>query len=248
MKFRLSLLSIVLAIANPMLAVAAVTPGNVSVGSSASSPWTLAHTVSATSTNAYMTVGFVGASTDIVTSVTYRGEAMTFLAKLQNNNGLGRWAYLYGYAPTSTGGGDIVVTAALTDNLSGVALSYGGVGSIGNVTSTNPNGNLTSLALGVTTTVTGARLTGWFYADAGGLAAGADTALRGAVGNSQTAFDSLADLGVAGNYILNVTMNSSHITAHEVVLNPVSASVASAELTPVPIGGGVSDSGGSMSL
>lgn len=224
----------------PRFAYASVTPGNVSSGSSGSSPLTFSHTVSATSTNPYMLVGFRGFATDSVSSVTYSGASMTLISKLQNNNGTGRWSYLYGYVPTSTGAGNVVITDAGTDNIDGVALSYGGVASLGNVSSTNPGGNLTALSVTVTSTIDASRLSAWFYDDGANLVQGTATLLRSnGANNGDGMFDSSVDLGVAGAYALGATGSSGHWTALEVVLNPVAATVPSSALTPINNDGGV---------
>ena len=231
-------------------ASAAVTVGNATQDESGTSPLTIAHTISSTSTDPYLVVGILGASTDLVTDVTYRGASMTLLKKLQNNNGAGRWVYLYGYAPTSTGVGNVVVTASTADFLAAVASSFSDVLKTGSVTGTNPDATKTSYALTVNTSSTGAFFIGHFYADAGGQAAGADTVLRLAEeAGASEAYMSVAPLGAPGSYALNTTMTASNITQLMVELDPtVTAAAAAADLDPVPISGGISDNGGAMSI
>lgn len=170
----------------------------------------------------WLSVCVRAASTDLITGVTYRGAALTQIKKQQNNNGLGRWLYVYGGAATSSGAGDIIVTSIAADDIAINAVAYYGVSSTSVGTSTAPTANITALTVYSTTTYDGSWLTGCVYGDgdATGVTGGTHTDLvsNQAVNNRQ--FDDEGNAVTAGTWDLNYTMQSGHWSSVQYGLYP----------------------------
>ncbi len=127
--------------------VSSIDGGN---NSGVTSSWTYAFTVSSAS-DRLLVVGISGdviGGADDITSVTYNGVSMTFSNKTQDN-GSGRFQYLYYLLNPATGTNNVVITAATSHYLISGAALYSGVQGVDNAgtNSTSSVGNTLTSSL-----------------------------------------------------------------------------------------------------
>lgn len=179
-----------------MIAFDAVSQSSVDA---ASSPLAFNHTC--TGSNLLLIVG-VGASSDVVTGVTYNGVAMTQLIKL-NDQGQG-YSYIYGLLAPATGVNSISIAWTGTSSVRGIGASYTGVrqSSLPDATNSQYNASTTSL----TTTVTTVANTTWAVCvtrATTAIAAGAGQTLRDNTVTNFTLGDSNA--AITPNQVYSMT-------------------------------------------
>lgn len=184
---------------------------DVNSGSNPSNGTTFNHTHTCTGSNITLKVMFsTGEASDIVTSVTYNGVAMTRADTLQRTvGGTGRlYAYALEGAPTGTH--DVTVNASTTmTNILCYADSYTGAGA---VDSHNTKNQATTTSFSISTTVVASNcwLTAFTQDDNGGSSAGVGTVKRSTLnaGFGQQSWDSNGTVGT-GSQSLAMSNGSS---------------------------------------
>jgi hypothetical protein len=212
-------------------------------------------TLSTTGTNQLLLIGtWDNVGSNSVTSVTYGAQSMT---KLNQQNG-GTGAGIYGVnlwyllSPVIQSG-----TATVSTNSTGstafVALSYDGVKQTGFPDGQATQFRSTSAANGsidTTTTASNAWIASFLSEAANAPTAGAGTVMRQNSASGFGGFDTGAAIASPAKTTLNFTFNTGGgFAAVSASFAPATtAAAATASLAPVPINGGVSDSGGGMSI
>ena len=163
-------------------------------------------------------------STNPLTSLTYGGVAMTLLGSQWATQTYEVYTDLYGIATSASG--DIVAnfttadpTTELHDEISIVAVSYSGVGSVSaSVTDKTPDGSNTNKMHGTTIATTGTNSLivlgiGWGGPDTAAVVDGTDsyTLVEDVVGTNSKARNSIFSLAAptAGTYAMDATFSGS---------------------------------------
>jgi len=197
-------------------AISAGTPA----GSSASASSLTLTSFNATGTTPYLLVGVIGATSDVITTVAFNGSNLTQLSKQQNNGSSGRFIYIYGGNVTAATA-NIVVSSSGADFIGAAAVAYDGVvGTDGVHAATTGGGTDTVLTSSITTTVDNDWISGFAYNDAGGVAAGTNTTVRGTDGAGHYLLDTNAAQTPAGAHSIQMTMSSGHASLVAVALSP----------------------------
>lgn len=167
---------------------------------------TVSHTV--TGTNTMLITHLYGPLDDVLTSVTYNGDAMTLIDKRKDSD---RWNYLLYLVNPDTGTNNIVVTLGSAQFMTLESASYTDVAQeapeASNTGFTDVDTD-TSLTVAVTTITDNAWLVGGGSWSAGGIGAGTNTFLRqnnGGVNTGDAYFDSNAAQTPAGAHSLQIT-------------------------------------------
>lgn len=185
-------------------------------GENTASPLTVSHIVGSGSNRLLLVAA--GASTDVVTGITYAAVAMTQLIKL-DNGGQG-FSYIYGLLSPATGTADIVMSwsgGAMYPRLVGV--SYTGVRQTGLPDATASQfeaGSVTTLTTNVTTVATNT----WILMvtrGANALTASTNQTLRGAPITNFIAGDTNANQTPAGSKSMTTTMTPAGIMGEAMV-------------------------------
>lgn len=166
-------------------------------------------------TNRILLVGIVGdvvAGADDISSVTYAGNAMTFINKTSDGN---RRQYLYYILNPTTSTNNVVVTAASSHWLMAGAIEYTGVQGIDVNVAENATGVSTK-----TTTVTTTTNNNWnvIFAQSQGYTANAGSGSTKrtpvAVNGYWTWFDSGAAITPAGSYSMTTSLSTGANIGH----------------------------------
>lgn len=185
---------------------------------------TFSHTT--TGPNRILFVGLFGATTDILTGITYNAIAMSFVGKVQVSTD--RWVYLYVLVNPAAGAHNVVISFSGATAIKSFAVSYTGARQ-GN----QPDASTTNSATGatsITTTVTSVINSCWTFLVAKGLsgsnpAAGAGTFLLG-TGNDLSVFDSGGVITPAGSTSLIATSVSTNYATVMVAFSPSSLKIS----------------------
>ncbi len=147
-----------------------------------------------------------GNSSDLVTGITYAGNAMT---RLNTRTAGTARAYLYYQLNPAQGSNNVVVTTSGSVIIEAQAWSYTNVNqAVPEAQGTNANTSGTSSSLTLTTITPNAWMISGFKANGGGVSAGANTNNRGGLGNPAS-FDSGA-VSTPGNRTLNANHNTGN--------------------------------------
>lgn len=163
------------------------------------------HTCTGTNLILFVSFKVIAANVDDITSVTYNSIAMTLVNKVlqpTNNN----WMYLYHLIAPSSGANNVTVNSTSSTQKVMYGVSYTGAKQSGvpDAQSTNSN-SLAAIAGTVTTIADNCWLTGVVAAVGTGLAAGANTTLRGTVSSFTKPWDSNAAITPPASASLNAT-------------------------------------------
>lgn len=255
MKKLLAAIS-VLALLVPQASSAAISVGPSSIKAYAAGANQAATvTLSTTGTNQLLLIGtYDTVGSNSVTSVTYGAQSMTKLNQQGGGTGAGFGGVNLWYllSPVIQSG-----TATVSTNSTGstafIALSYDGVKQTG-----FPDGSATQFrsssaangSIDTTTTADNAWVASFLVEAANAPTAGSGTVMRQNSASAYGAFDSGAPVTPAAKKTLNFTFNTGGgFSAVSASFAPATAAAATAaSLAPVPINGGVSDSGGGMDI
>lgn len=187
---------------------------------------TYSHTTGSGS-NRILIVGFTGDVTggsDDVSSVTYAGNAMTFINKTDGVNN--RWSYLYYILNPTTGANNVVITFSSSHWIQSGCVEYTGVQDIDANTTNESTISVTTLTTSVTTTVDNS----WTVLFECGYSGGNDpTAGTGSTRRSGVTsfgafglFDSGGAITPAGSYSMTTNRSSSgyNISHNMVAIKP----------------------------
>lgn len=170
---------------------------------------TVSHTAAAGATAILVGVFNVSGS-DIITSVTWNGNAMTQINKVINTPS-GNSIYLYAIAGSDTGTHDVVVTRSSATVARIHVASYTGThattGSLMEASATNTAAATTTITGTVTVSTSNAWTVMFGRNDQGNFSAGASTTLRGAADSSQI-FDSNAGLSPGSESLIGTWSGS----------------------------------------
>jgi len=163
------------------------------------------HTCTGSDLILFVGVRIVTGGVEDVTSVTYNSVPMVLVDKAQNPAN-SQWIYLYYLIAPTTGANNVTVNSTSSTQKIMYAVSYTGARQSGvpDAWSTTTNSNA-SVAGTVRTIADNCWLTGMLIAAGTGLAAGANTTLRGTVSSFAKMWDTNAAQTPAGSYSLNAT-------------------------------------------
>lgn len=210
------------------MAIARDTDANLPSGGGSSSE-TYSYTV--TGDNPALIVAFTAATTDIVTSVTFNGVAMTQLQKIQN--GASRWSYLY-YLTGQSGTHNVVITASGTmDFCGGCTASYTGVTQgVANASGTDTVTGNTTLAGTLTTLADNSWVVDYFYTTGANIAASTGATFIATLSDNIALSDSNGLITPAGANSQTVTWTgSANAVALEVAMAPAQSYALTQSIT-----------------
>ncbi len=178
-----------------------------STSSANSSTLTYSHTC--TGLNRILFVGTLGATTDLVTGITYNGIEMTLIGKVQTPSD--RWQYLYYLINPATGANNIVISSSGADALVSCSTSYTGAEQFGqpDASTTNTASSATSITGTITTLVDNCWTVAWLHNDQGVFTSGAGTTIRNH-DNSRAIADSNGPITPAGSTSLSGTWSGAN--------------------------------------
>lgn len=250
-KLALSLLSLaVLVIPNTAFAAIAFdnsTLGAFSVGTSR----TISHTVNSATNGIVIISCWDAAGLDNITSASWNGAAATKI-KSQLGTAIPEASVSVWYAfATTTVTGNAVCTSGAADNIAIVAASYTGVKQSGQPDASSSTVQVAA-NVSYTGTVTTVATNAWvgMAAVSTGAQPTATTGIMRQAGASGEGYgDSNAAVSPGVNTLTHHSSAGSQWVGVTFSLAPaVTAAATTASLTPVPINGGVSDSGGGMGI
>lgn len=181
----------------------------ISTGGASTDSLTVSHTTSTTDSRVLI-VTLLASAGDVITGITYGGDALTQLTKLAVSDA-GEYYMYYRIAP-KTGANDVVISASSSNFIRSINATYTGIKQTGfpdasgtaTATSTSVSKTLTSVANGCWA------ISGCVRYTSGAPAAGTGVYSRG-TSVSHSFGDSNADIIPAGNYSMTWTIDPSQL-------------------------------------
>lgn len=158
---------------------------------------------------------------DYLLDPTYGAATFTNISKLQNNNGAGRWFYLWKLNDAAVGTDTIAITSGgSADYIACAVQEYGDAVDVDS-SAINPGATDTTGQLTMVTTADDGYLVAGLYADANGVNGTGDTEIVADMdGAGSRVLLQNPVTGVAGSYTIDASFNSSHYTFLGVALDP----------------------------
>lgn len=200
---------------------AAIIEGTPDADSVGGATLTITNYTVANATNILVMACLGSSAGDYLTDPTFGGQTFTQISALQNNNGAGRWFYLFKLNDAAVGTEDIVIgSGGLSDYIACGVQEYGNAIDVDS-SGINPNTQATTGQLTMVTTADDGYLVGGVYADANGVSGDADTDIVIDLdGAGSRALLQNPVTGVAGSYTLDAGFNNSYFTMLGVALDP----------------------------